>query len=98
MINRPNPTGHSPKEYFRPQNLSATLKVGARAGDLARTRFFQSDGLLGHCTVIGLSGVSSHAVQRWLNWHHGTPGAQWLRRACGALLIVASGYLLMAAR
>jgi cytochrome c-type biogenesis protein len=53
---------------------------------------------LGHCAVIGLAGVSSHAVQRWLNWHHGTPGSKWLRRACGALLIPAGGYLLMNAR
>jgi cytochrome c-type biogenesis protein len=53
---------------------------------------------LGHCTVIGLAGASSHAVQSWLNWHQDTPGAHWLRRACGALLIVAGGYLLMTAR
>lgn len=49
---------------------------------------------LGHCTVIGLAGVSSTWVQRWLNWQQDTPGAKWLRRSCGALLLMAGVYLI----
>jgi cytochrome c-type biogenesis protein len=48
---------------------------------------------LGHCAVIGLAGVSSTWVQRWLDWQSGTPGAKWLRRACGLLVLLAGVYL-----
>ena len=51
---------------------------------------------LGHCTVIGLAGFSSTWVQRWLSWQENTPGAKWLRRACGLLVIAAGIYLIMA--
>jgi cytochrome c-type biogenesis protein len=53
---------------------------------------------LGHCAVIGLAGVSSTWVQRWLNWQNDTPGAIWLRRACGVLVLAAGVYLLATAR
>jgi cytochrome c-type biogenesis protein len=53
---------------------------------------------LGHCTVIGLAGVSSAWVQRWLDWQNGTPGAKWLRRACGLLVLLAGGWLLYSTR
>ena len=46
----------------------------------------------GHCVVIGLAGASSMWVQRWLAWQNGTPGAKWLRRACGALVLLAGVY------
>ena len=52
---------------------------------------------LGHCAVIGLAGVSSTWVQRWLNWQNDTPGAKWLRRTCGVLVIAAGAYLLLTA-
>ena len=52
---------------------------------------------LGHRFVIGLAGVSSSWVQRWLNWQDRTPGAQWLRRVCGLLVCLAGGYLLFSA-
>ncbi len=48
---------------------------------------------LGHCAVIGLAGVSSTWVQRWLNWQNGTPGAKWLRRGCGLLVLLAGAWL-----
>jgi len=53
---------------------------------------------LGHCTVIGLAGFSSTWVQSWLDWQDGTPGAKWLRRACGLLVLFAGGWLLYSAR
>ena len=52
---------------------------------------------LGHCTVIGLAGASSTWVQRWLAWNNGTLGAKWLRRACGALVILAGVWLMFSA-
>lgn len=53
---------------------------------------------LGHCAVIGLAGGSSTGVQRWLNWQNDTPGAKWLRRDCGLLVLAAVVYLLTTAR
>lgn len=50
---------------------------------------------LGHCAVIGLAGVSSTWVQRWLNWQSETPGAKWLRRSCGALVIASGVWLVI---
>jgi cytochrome c-type biogenesis protein len=52
---------------------------------------------LGHCTVIGLAGVSSTWVQRWLDWQDGTPGAKWLRRGCGVLVLLGGAYLIYTA-
>lgn len=48
---------------------------------------------LGHCAVIGLAGVSSTWVQRWLSWQNQTQGVVWLRRACGVLVCAAGVYL-----
>lgn len=53
---------------------------------------------LGHCTVIGLAGVSSAWVQRWLDWQNDTPGAKWLRRACGVLVLLAGSWLVYSTR
>ncbi len=52
---------------------------------------------LGHCSLIGLAGLSSAWVQRWLAWQDGTSGAKWLRRACGCLVILAGGWLIYGA-
>jgi cytochrome c-type biogenesis protein len=51
----------------------------------------------GHCFVIGLAGVSATWVQRWLSWQNDTPGAKWLRRSCGLLLLAASAWLVAGA-
>lgn len=53
---------------------------------------------LGHCTVIGLAGVSSHWVQRWLSWQGDRSGAKWLRRTCGMLVLAGGVYLLAGTR
>lgn len=53
---------------------------------------------LGHCVVIGLAGFSSTWVQRWLNWQGDHPGAKWLRRACGVLLLAGGVYLIVITR
>lgn len=48
---------------------------------------------LGHCAVIGFAGTSSQWVRRWLAWQEGHPGAKWLRRGCGAMVLAAGGWL-----
>jgi len=53
---------------------------------------------LGHCAVIGVAGFSSTWVQRWLDWQNETPGARWLRRGCGVLVLVAGTYLVFSAQ
>lgn len=50
---------------------------------------------LGHCAVIASAGASSHWVQRWLNWQGDHPGAKWLRRLCGLLVIAGGVWLIM---
>jgi cytochrome c-type biogenesis protein len=52
---------------------------------------------LGHCAVIGLAGFSSTWVQRWLSWQDSTPGAKWLRRACGVLVLLGGVYMVFTA-
>jgi len=52
---------------------------------------------LGHCTVIGLAGVSSSWVQRWLDWQNDTPGAKWLRRGCGVCVLAGGAWLIVSA-
>ena len=53
---------------------------------------------LGHCTVIGMAGVSSTWVQRWLNWQNETAGAKWLRRGCGVLVLAGGAWLVVSTR
>ena len=50
---------------------------------------------LGHCAVISLAGFSSTWVQRWLSWQNNMPGAKWLRRACGVLVLAAGAWLVL---
>lgn len=52
---------------------------------------------LGHCAVIGLAGVSSTWIQRWLAWQGGAAAAPWLRRSCGVLVLLGGGYLVATA-
>ena len=52
---------------------------------------------LGHCTIISLAGASSSWVQHWLAWQNDTPGAKWMRRGCGALVLTGGAYLLLVA-
>jgi cytochrome c-type biogenesis protein len=52
---------------------------------------------LGHCAVIGIAGFSSTWVQCWLSWQNNTPGAKWLRRACGVLVLAAGAWLAVTA-
>jgi cytochrome c-type biogenesis protein len=53
---------------------------------------------LGHCAVIAAAGASSHWVQCWLTWQGDHPGAVWLRRICGLLVIAGGVWLVVATR
>ena len=69
---------------------------------VASTQMLFALGLLamfavGHCAVIALAGASTSWVQRWLAWQNGSPAAQWLRRACGVLILMAGVYLIKTA-
>jgi cytochrome c-type biogenesis protein len=52
---------------------------------------------LGHCSVIVLAGTSTEWVQRGLNWNENSIGARWLKRACGALILLGGAYMLYVA-
>ncbi len=52
---------------------------------------------LGHCAVIVFAGTSADLVQRYLNWNQRSPGAAWLRKACGLLVILGAVYLVYTA-
>ncbi|MBE2213595.1 MAG: cytochrome C biogenesis protein [Opitutaceae bacterium] len=49
---------------------------------------------LGHCVVIAAAGASSHWVQSWLKWQGDHPGATWMRRGCGVLVLLGGWFLL----
>ena len=52
---------------------------------------------LGHCSVIVLAGTSTEWVQRGLNWNENSSGARWLKRCCGALILLGGAYMLYTA-
>lgn len=53
---------------------------------------------VGHCALIVAAGVSVEKVQRVLDWNVGAPGARWLRRGCGLLVLAGAGWLVWTAR
>ncbi|HLP02148.1 MAG TPA: cytochrome c biogenesis protein CcdA [Opitutaceae bacterium] len=53
---------------------------------------------VGHCALIVAAGVSVEKVQQVLDWHGNTPGARWLRRASGLLVLAGAGWLVWTTR
>ena len=53
---------------------------------------------IGHCALIVVAGVSVEKVQQVLDWHGNTPGARWLRRASGLLVLAGAGWLVWTTR
>lgn len=51
----------------------------------------------GHCAVIVLAGTFTGVLQRYLNWNERSGGALWLRRVCGALVILGGVWLIYSA-
>jgi len=52
---------------------------------------------LGHCAVIVAAGVSTGAVQRYLNWSERSGGTLILKRICGVLVLLGGLYLIYVA-
>ena len=53
---------------------------------------------VGHCALIGVAGGAVEKVQQVLDWHGNTPGARWLRRASGLLVLAGAGWLVWTTR
>jgi len=49
---------------------------------------------LGHCGVIVLAGTAAQKVQTVVSWGGRSGVTRWVRRACGALVVLAGVYLL----
>ncbi len=52
---------------------------------------------VGHCAVIVAAGTSTELVQRFLNWNEQSRGVTVVKCICGALVLLASLYLLWSA-
>jgi cytochrome c-type biogenesis protein len=50
---------------------------------------------LGHCGVIVAAGTAFSRVQGFLSWGERSGVARWVRRGCGALVVLAGVYLLL---
>ncbi len=77
--------------YMAPM-LAVTFKLGA-------SKFFYGVLLLlaygvGHCSVIVLAGTSAELVQRYMNWNENSKAILFIKRICGALVILGGVYLI----
>ncbi|MCC6679442.1 MAG: cytochrome C biogenesis protein [Phycisphaeraceae bacterium] len=52
---------------------------------------------IGHCAVIVAAGSASGCVQRYLDWNQRKGAIIWVRRACGALVIVGGWWMIYTA-
>jgi len=52
---------------------------------------------LGHCGIIVLAGTATEWVQHYLNWTEQSKTSIWIKRICGALVILAGLYLIWSA-
>jgi len=50
---------------------------------------------IGHCGVIALAGVSTRLIERYLNWHERSGYLIWIRKICGALLLLSAAYMIL---
>ena len=74
-----------------------SVAFSVAAANLAYGAFLLLAYALGHCSVIVLAGTSAEWVQRWLDWNANSRGARWLKRACGALILLGGAYMLYTA-
>ncbi len=49
---------------------------------------------VGHCSVIVGAGTLTGKVQKYLNWSEGSKTILWIKRICGALVILGGIYLI----
>jgi cytochrome c-type biogenesis protein len=52
---------------------------------------------VGHCSVIVLAGTSTEMVEHVLRWNNQSRGTAWLKKICGALVILGGLWLLYSA-
>jgi cytochrome c-type biogenesis protein len=50
---------------------------------------------LGHCGVIVLVGTAANKAQALVSWGSRSRVTRWVRRVCGALVVLAGVYLLL---
>ena len=68
--------------------------------DRAQVDYLHAAGLLGafalgHCGVIVLAGTAAQKVQTVVSWGSRAGVTRWVRRVCGALVVLAGIYLLL---
>ena len=52
---------------------------------------------VGHCAVIVFAGTFTEIVQRYLNWNEESRGTVWLKRVCGALVLLGGLWMIYVA-
>jgi cytochrome c-type biogenesis protein len=77
--------------YMAPM-LGVTFKL-AKSAPLYGASLLLAYGV-GHCLVIVLAGTSTEIVQHFLNWNEQSKGVTIVKWLCGALVMLAGGYLL----
>jgi cytochrome c-type biogenesis protein len=49
---------------------------------------------IGHCSVIVGAGTLSKSVQKYLNWTENSKTALYVKKTCGALVIIGGIYMI----
>jgi len=67
--------------------------------ELSHSNFMLSLGLLaafalGHCLIIVLAGTFLQKVQQYLNWTENSKASRYVKKVCGALVILGSIYMI----
>jgi cytochrome c-type biogenesis protein len=73
------------------------LALGAAATAPALTAALILAFAAGHCAVIVAAGTFAGLVGRFLRWNERSTVLTWVRRGCGALLVVGAAYLVLRA-
>lgn len=48
---------------------------------------------IGHCGVIVFAGTSTESVEKYLHWNERSYGVSWIKKICGALVMLGGLYL-----
>jgi cytochrome c-type biogenesis protein len=72
--------------------LGIAFKVGAERPIFAGSVLLLYG--IGHCSIIIIAGSAGGWVQRYLNWNQRSGTVTWLRRVCGALVVLGGLWLI----
>jgi cytochrome c-type biogenesis protein len=72
--------------------LGIAFKVGAQRPIFAGSVLLLYG--IGHCSIIVIAGSTGGWVQRYLNWNQQSGTVTWLRRICGALVVLGGLWLI----